>query len=238
MNEINSNSKIAAQIVAVSFVQFNPADYTLIPDPKARIYFYLDPHGVEKGDFAIIHNDREFGMVHVERCISVSDPYAADKVTKPILGKFEYSEKIVSKAFADIQGLQRASRDEAIQRSIDHQLGIRVDGSPTEARIKRLGLFQRPDGSWQGKLEVDLARPELDLPTPTKPSDPDKPVVRDLSSNGYTEDELVSEAEAKRRYLLENIGNEETWNEFADKVWWRHWYFEHPRPETGNEVEI
>lgn len=130
-----------AQFVAVVFHNFNPADCTIDPASRtAKPYFYFDAYGLKVDDLAVVHNSRELSIVRIVRCIPLDDPFAGQKVTKPILFKADFDEELIKECFSRIKKITAKNQDLEVQADIDRILGYNQDGTPNSRRRRLLGL--------------------------------------------------------------------------------------------------
>lgn len=123
------------QFVAVVFGNMG-ARYTAGLSWEERPYFYLDPYMTKVGDLVFIHNGSNFGLARVVRVLDAHDVAAQQIVTKPILGRVEYSPELLATCDAKLVKIREITSDTRVQDAIDKAL---EKGKPVSYKGKSNG---------------------------------------------------------------------------------------------------
>lgn len=108
------------QIVAVVFCHLDKITHSLVIQEKP--YFYLDTHQCNVGDYALVHNGENFGVVRVMRLLPTTDAVAVSRITKPILCRIEYDAVSLRDISVLLEEYKRNTTDQRIQKVIDREL--------------------------------------------------------------------------------------------------------------------
>lgn len=137
MNDLQQN-KPTLQIVAVVFCGFHAPTMQLRMQEKP--YFYLDTIGLNKGDYALVHNGSEFAVVKVVRVFEQDESVAVQYVSKPILAPIKYDPELVKGAAEKLTRFKEQTVELRIENEINKQLGMQ---EIFEAKRKKRYDFNR-----------------------------------------------------------------------------------------------
>lgn len=118
MNELAERNNI--QIAACVFCKLNSQTNELTMGEKP--YFYLDLFNMSVGDYALVHNGTEFGVIRVARVLLATDPVAVQFVTKPLLARITYDVDSINEASKRLVVFKESTTDHRIQAAIDKAL--------------------------------------------------------------------------------------------------------------------
>lgn len=89
------------QIAACVFMRFDPQTGALTLNGEKH-YYYLNPPEVPVGDYALVHNGKDFGVVKVLKHLSYAEDVYATKVTKPLISHIHPNQPLYQRAMDEI----------------------------------------------------------------------------------------------------------------------------------------
>lgn len=143
MNDLTGTTS-TLQIVAVVYCNFVPANSSL--KMKEEPYFYLDTIGLVNGEYGLVHNGNEYGIVRVVRVFNKDESVAVPFVKKPILAKVLYDHELIRDAAARLEEYADRTFELRVEERIDKILGkhtLTIDGSENLRRPKTKDYYAK-----------------------------------------------------------------------------------------------